>query len=84
MNRKSFVATALAAEWRSFGLSDFRALHLRDVVVVDYSLRQEAVLNGSHLPREWVMSDVWALEDDVWRLAFRHPEPVERAREPQQ
>jgi hypothetical protein len=81
VGKADFVETAMAIEWKDFDCSGFRTLDLGDVVVVDYEIGHEigtaSETGAKDAPgrTSWIMTDVWALEHQSWRLVARHPEP---------
>ena len=80
LGKEEWIAAALGIEWKSFVIAVARVLELKGVVIVNHDLEQDMKeppnwASEAPLHSRWVTTDVWAVEDDSWRLLCRHPEP---------
>lgn len=82
LDKDGWIAAALEVHWKSFAVSISRLIHLAGVAVVDHDIEQEMATapswaRGAPRRTRWVTTDVWTVEDGLWRLVCRHPELVQ-------
>jgi ketosteroid isomerase-like protein len=72
--RVEWIAAATVIPWVRFDVHEVRAVTLAHAVVVDSRMSQVVRRDGQEQHSIWVVTDVWALEDEQWRLVARHPD----------
>jgi hypothetical protein len=69
----------IGVAWKSFAVSIARVIVVSDVVIVDSDIEQDLAAAPTWAAEaatrsRWVVTDVWAAEDDQGRLVCGHPE----------
>lgn len=79
--KTEWIDASCAVNWHWFEISISREVDLGDVRIVEALVRQSRDPSSteettSAVIAEGVVVDVWALEDDTWRLVARHPHRI--------